>query len=465
MSVSTITPSDLNRLTIRIFLIIAIPVLLIFTFLTGPFQVSDEPAHFLRAIAISHGQITPVISTSRDSAGGLVESSAANLAVKYGDPFKVGFNEHYRFFSRDLIKSYKIYNSHDLVYAPFSNTAIYFPAAHAPQAAAIFIARLFGINTLGWLYAGRLINVALFILISCYAISILRGFEVFVVTFLFLPMGLFEAASISADPAIITLSLILCGLIKFILEKKKLRPLDYILFGICFVYVGLSKFAYIPICLLPLILILLNDKIGRHFYIIFVMTILLVLSWVIWVLFVHNDVFNMRLDGSYVNVNAQVHLMISRPRDFLVTLVTSIRKDGKMELEMMVGSRLGWLTAYNPRWAFKLSWALLILAAFVRTESFVGSVKTSFIIVFCVLSSFLMMYMLLYLQFTPVGGKHIDGMQGRYFLPLAALAPIVFGGIVVKPKIAAAMIYGLSALSILPLGATMWTLLHRYWQL
>jgi uncharacterized membrane protein len=76
-----------------------------------------------------------------------------------------------------------------------------------------------------------------------------------------------------------------------------------------------------------------------------------------------------------------------------------------------------------------------------------------------------MMYMLLYLQFTPVGGKHIDGMQGRYFLPLAALAPIVFGGIVVKPKIAAAMIYGLSALSILPLGATMWTLLHRYWQL
>ena len=55
--------------------------------------------------------------------------------------------------------------------------------------------------------------------------------------------------------------------------------------------------------------------------------------------------------------------------------------------------------------------------------------------IFIVISTIILMSTSLYLQWTPVGSRLIEGIQGRYFIPLFALLAFVSTKIKIMPKI------------------------------
>ena len=57
------------------------------------------------------------------------------------------------------------------------------------------------------------------------------------------------------------------------------------------------------------------------------------------------------------------------------------------------------------------------------------------LIIFIILIVIILMSTSLYIQWTPLKNNTIYGIQGRYFLPLLMLVPILFDKIKLSPKI------------------------------
>jgi uncharacterized membrane protein len=92
----------------------------------------------------------------------------------------------------------------------------------------------------------------------------------------------------------------------------------------------------------------------------------------------------------------------------------------------MVGRRLGWLDVMLPKTTVRLALAALVVAFLFRAP-IAGLQPLSRLTTFFLLSGALIAsYLLLYLQFTPVGNDVVVGFQGRYLIPLLPLMILIF---------------------------------------
>jgi len=110
-----------------LYLVIATPTVLALCLLTGPFQVPDEPAHFLKISQLVNGGILPLSSADHTSAGGLVDQGAAALAERYADFDR---NHTVTFNLPTIDALFTTPKSNVATFASFSNTAIYFPLSY-----------------------------------------------------------------------------------------------------------------------------------------------------------------------------------------------------------------------------------------------------------------------------------------------------------------------------------------------
>jgi len=125
-------------------------------FLTPPFQVQDEPAHFFRAFQISEGKLFPKsysISLGEYLPLSLNKFEDVWAKVVVEKKGKTSFSDF-----RDAMKiPLKV---HQTKFFSFHNTALYSPVTHLPQASGIFIGRFMGLPVLVIFYLGRIFNGA-----------------------------------------------------------------------------------------------------------------------------------------------------------------------------------------------------------------------------------------------------------------------------------------------------------------
>jgi len=411
-----------------IYVCVATPLLLALCFLSGPFQVPDEPAHFFRAVQISHGQMLPVVGPDGHSAGGLVDAPAIALVGDVMGRLKA-FGAEPRAALAEILADGAREGQGPPTYTAFNNTVIYFPLVYLVPAVAITAARQAGLEPIAWLYVGRLANAGAALVVSFLSILLFEEAAVYAFVLCLLPRVLFEEASVSADALLIPFATLFWALLARLAVTGAAKR--YVLPGLllAMLYVCVGKFAYIPMAVLPPLVAAIEGRRSPRVAALAAASGLVFGCWLLWSLIVRNDVFTIGYHVGVVDAHQQLHAVLRDPAMFVEALARSFRTTEASLFLGMDGPVVGWLHNITlPAPILYLSLATLAAAAVFRRPGPMPRAATRWASAAVVLGCVVAIYFLLYLQFTPVGVARVDGMQGRYFIPLLAAVPIVLGG-------------------------------------
>ena len=178
----------------KLFLLVAIPLSLMYALLVLPLNVPDEGTHLIKAYDISIGHIVTQIDEEGKSYA-IIPRELENYSYMRFQNYKDVFNELQRTTDyKDQVRT---------VCAAQGNS----PFLYVGSVMGFLIGRIFGINLFYVVYLSRIINIVIYLVFGYLTIKKVPFGKLVMVIYLCMPMMLQQAASCSAD-AILNATLI-----------------------------------------------------------------------------------------------------------------------------------------------------------------------------------------------------------------------------------------------------------------
>lgn len=404
----------------NIFLLIVPFVCLMFMITMPIFRNHDEYYHWFKAYEVSQGTlITPI------KEDGTLGSFMPNGVYKilYDDWYSATYKELKEKTNVDLEKDNKV-----IVYP--DTAAVYSFVQYIPQALGIAIARIFTSNVLVLTYAGRMMNMLVAIGLIYLAIKIMPfGKKLFLVPAM-IPATLEGVSSLSPDAMTISMAFLYFAYIMYLSFGKieKIQWKERIILLVMSVIVALCKIVYLP--LVGLMLIIPKEKFkdnsNKNKIITFIIIALIAtIANLTWLGFSSRYLVDFREGDSKV----QVLLAIKNPIRLIQTGLYSVDFYGNNHLTSLFGATLGW--GETIRFNTFVPYGFLII--YLVVALFDNEIKDKFkpYQIFWLLAVALLIiglvYASLYVQWTTIGSPTIDGIQGRYFLPIIPIIMMILG--------------------------------------
>lgn len=412
---------------LRLFVPSAVVIGLCYVFITPPFHVPDESAHFWRGLAVANGVVLP-----QRPAPAVVRlpHGFLNLVWSLRDSASISKLEQTRSIQleRENVQ-------------PVRYPALYTPLPYLPQSIAAFVGMLAEARPVTIFYAGRILNLLFAIGVFVLAMRVAPDFGAILAGVALLPMTMFLFGSWSADASTIALGALYTAL--------ALRGRSGVALAAVALAIGLCKPAYF---LLAAIVWLTprsrTVRIGT--------TLAMIAGTVISTIYVRSGYFNMRL-GLPVDPDAQWRCIVSDPLRFARVVAQDISNHTRFYVEETVG-RLGFNDLILPAWVILTALALLIAIAATRGVDLPVRVRLGGVAIF--IASALGILLSQYLIWSIVCGETIDGVQGRYFLPLL---PLALAAVSARPRRWSIPDGAIVAVAALCNAAALGTLTFRYW--
>jgi len=409
------------------FLVIALAWGVAQVFLVPPLQVPDEGDHWLRAWAMTDGQLT----ADRQGMVTLPASfaPAADLYMRliavYGLPLSLegqaGFSGY-----EDLFNSPGPAGTIKVV----SRVANYGPLGYVPQAVGVGLGRLVGAAPLTCFYLARLANLLAAVALLFFAIRLAPfGKQLFAFVAL-LPMTMFELASVSCDALTISGAMFFTALVLWASRRATLRRVDVALLLVASALLLNVKPGYWALILL-LLLIRPAQMGGRIRYVAFLAANVLAVAGVFLVV--------LQLTSTDAQVGAvgvppaQLSFVLHQPLGFLGILWSNVQADLlKWTLESI--GVMGWLRIGLPP-----AFYLFVLAAgpvfLIRTseEEVSPKLRSRALLAAVGVAEFVTIGVALY-AFLPLTGAGAIFFQGRYLAPVWLLLMLAAYGIRFKRR-------------------------------
>ena len=454
----------------RFFLCVAPVMCLLMVWLTPPFQVADERAHFFRIYQISEGQWHAVKFEHR--VGGFMPVSLLHTALAFANmPF-----QPQQKLNRDLwCQAWLIpLRPEERVFTDFSGAGYMSLCSYLPQAAGMRIGAIFNSPPIALLYLGRLVNAIGWCLFVYLALRLIPTASWLLTALALAPMSFFQAASLSYDATINGLSFLLLALVlrRAFAGDYGLNWKDLFIWMLLGGAIIVSKPFYAALALLVFIVPpALAGKMSHYAKAILFLAVVIAIclgpgSWRHAAAnFMNYDEYNPAFRNTQAfmpgsDTTQQARYMLSHPGSFL--------RAGVFEAVNVVNYAgwigiLGWLDTPFPGW-FYLGFGLLVLflVATDRAPDVRIFVWQRILLVGIAALAAASVCFTLYLTFSPVGARFITGMQGRYLIPIMPLALIALHG---RPvRMPAAWCYQLIPVILVAVQAiTVTVILRRYY--
>lgn len=410
--------------------------------LTPPLQAPDEAQHFERAYQLSELRIWSVVHG--DQAGDVLPVSLPDMTRRFlgsttlhqariVSPEPIGVTA--RELSRPLDPSRR-------TFVDFTGAAFYSPLPYLPQAAAIAAGRWVGFGPMVLLYLARLANAAASVGLLALAIRLLPAGRSVLMLIGLLPMALFLYGSASPD-AMTLASAFLFTALAVRAQTVGGWSRRALALGACAGLIFCSvKPVYTPLLLTGLVPAILEQ--GRRWTALRDQALLLLVVCVPTVLWTWSSPMIVAAMLPNVQPAGQISFILHHPVNFAVVLARTLYEDKSFYWHSLVGT-LGWLNVDLPRWAYKAPVVGLVAAALLdgglRRRLAPAAALWQLLLV---AGGVVLTLTALYLGWTPVGGPLILGVQGRYFLSLAAMAGLSASALV--PQLAPPRMQSLSVL-------------------
>jgi uncharacterized membrane protein len=381
-----------------------------------PFQTPDEPAHFFHAYAVSEGRPRALHGVGR--IGDILPASLG--VVAYGLLDDVPFHEERK------VDPQRIRTALRVPLAPARRDFLDFPGSafssfvpYLPQAAGVLAGRLAGAPPLVILYLIRLSNLLVSTLLIFLAIRLAPGLRWFTAAAALTPMSLCVRASASADALTIAAAyLLVAAAARLAWGEEEVGWRAVALLIGASVLTCLTKAAYFPLMLVALIVPRHRFVQGRRGAVLLVHFLLSGLATA-YALDVTRVVdIPLRLDSS-VDAGRQTRDALHEPWRFAAVAAADYVRHTPRYVAQFVG-KLGWADVSLPT-VFLLAYVALLGALLIldtsprlRVEPWQrGALAAAVLLTMGLISASQ------YAVWTPYRADYIDGIQGRYFLPLA----------------------------------------------
>ncbi len=395
----------------KIFLMIIIPLGIIHAIINPLGRVPDEDTHIRRAYEISYGHLLTKVNEEGDVGREL--PAELNLVTKE--------NETYNIFEQNKEKEY----GEEKQFLTFNNTAIYAFICYLPQAIGILITRIFGANIITQIYAARIVNLLVYVVLIYFAIKKIpfKKFALFMITFL--PITIQEAASLSPDALTNAICIFFVSYILYLIySAEKLSKKDYIILGISSVFVALVKIIYLPLC--ALVFMIPNDKFDskKKKYIIlitiFILSVILNLGWLKYANSHYRQAYN------EANPQEQIRFVLEDPYRYVITCFRDIHLRLDYYLLGLVGKDLSHIDI-DMSMIMQLPLILLVLFSFIcdENEKIKPNWKIKIFFGVIMLAVIALLFTSEYIAWNPVGNFWVNGVQPRYYIPILLILAVI----------------------------------------
>lgn len=429
-----------------LFVAYGVLAVLLLAWTVPPFQNVDEIAHFLRAESVARLQLfSPRAADGR--AGGAIMSVIPRAA----EPFADLRTDPLMTLDRSVLEQSTGLRWRDPPeLAGFANTAIYPPFLYLPQAAAVLAGVTLDLPVLRTLNLARGLAGLAGVLLGAAAIARAGPGGIYLFALLALPMSLNLLASPSQDALMLPLAELAAAELASSLRTGRQTGRGFGLMCLALALVIMARPPYIPLALLPL------AAPGRSLGGRLLGAGLVAAAALAWSLSAVAATGLVPLTGT--DPAAQLAHLLQHPSLSLVA--ATLAESGRLYVFGFLG-KLGWLDVDLPR-PYYAAAAAQLLAAFALT---LGRARAAapLLVLTAVLASVAAVFAVQYATWTPVGAPLIDGVQGRYFLPPAAMLLALAPARTEPGPFLRAAIAGIALFPALSIAVAVRALLWRYY--
>jgi uncharacterized membrane protein len=399
--------------------------------LTPPLEGPDEPAHFLRAYGISLGEIVPTMADEHGRKGILVPARLhRGYAVFEHALFKLGKTKDFDY--RNVWAEYsRIAADPDTgrppVFQLYWGSEGYAPVAYLPQAGAAVLARMADLDFVATLLLMRFAGLAAMTAVTAYAIALAGRLGWTFLLIAMLPAALYGRSMVSADGAALACTMVITALCVRAARSGESRRWERALFMTLCV---LSKPPQLAFVLLEAMTRPFRQW-PRHWRTLALVVLPGLILAPLWVVAVSGDAGTWRLfqntamPPEHFSIAWKLRFMLEHPLHFPLAVITGLRWSRHYWLQLI--GILGWLDTWLQLWVYPVVTLALVAVCLVPIELERSTrLRIALVSGLTVFVYWLAIYLIFFMIWTPIASIEVEGVQGRYFLPvLPALALVV----------------------------------------
>ena len=396
----------------KLFLIMGLSIGSLYTFAIPLSCAPDEIAHFFRIYEISDGYFSTTIREDGLFTGS-VQPSNLQFSVSNLVQGRVKYTE--------IIDNLK-YTADGPEDFAANSAGGYSIVSYLPHTVGMFIGKTLNLPIVASAYLSRFFHLIACIITLYFCIKYIPFLKFFIFFLAFLPISMQSMATLSADGFLICSTF---ALITFILHATfnvdfKIKPKHLLLVLLLCLIVSLGKSIYSPVCLL--LFTIPKERFGsmpRKLISIFSLGAITLVTLLLWLK-------SVPALSSVTDSSTQLDTLIHSPFTFVRMLGETLIVKTPAYLGQIFGRFLEWFNlVLTMVYVVPSGLCFIYLVIKEKKNVFISRwfrILSIFAICFAALASFIVMY----IQWTPTDSTIIQGVQGRYFMPLLLLVPIIF---------------------------------------
>lgn len=303
------------------------------------------------------------------------------------------------------------------------------------QAIFIEIAKILNLPFSVMYMLGRLGNLLMYVVVSFFAIRHIPIGKILLAVIAMMPTPLFLATVYSYDATVNAFVFlgIAYWLGELLSEKEKISLKNYLIFVIAISIASCVKAVYAPLLLLGILIPERKFKNKKEEYWLKGITVFLMLGLAATFLIPTESRTDTR--GGDTGVGRQLKLIFLHPWNYTKLLLSNI---WNRLLDFSIGTSSMSLVGHLGEVKYT-QWIIAFLTAVVLTEKKddTGKMKKAHKVIIggIIFVIICLIWTALYLSYTPVGADVIEGVQGRYFIPLLLPGFLLFDFATIREKI------------------------------
>ena len=387
----------------------------IYNFVLTPYMTPDESYH----IDMSYRHSNTLLG---------IESAGENKCYKRQDDTELEFT------SSPSLENYKIIydglfsmaENDTLVEAEATSTTEAPMIIYLPAVLGMTLARLLHLGTVPMLLLGRWFSLLGFTILTYFGMKKLPFGKTALFLLAVLPMNLQQCTSFSYDAVITGVSfLYICWCVSLAFGEKQVKATDMLGLGILGIILVYGKSGvYLPLALLIFLIpaARFGGKRVRNLCVLglFLLPVLCFLNQnTATVSYIATTTEATATVGSSTTAGYTIGYFLSQPLELVRMLANTLSDKTAFYLESLVGQKMGWVEIDISEVISMLFWLLLILASLKTKEEpmYIRTGQKWWIVFVCAVCAGLILAGML-LTWTPRGYVSIEGVQGRYLIPL-----------------------------------------------
>lgn len=423
----------------RLFLLFSLIFGSLFIFLLPPFATPDEPAHLIRSVEFSQGAIF--------GHGKVPESFKkfvdAGVGIDFSDKTKREERlKHIRTLSEQAHTA-----PGNLIELPYSRAVVYTPASYLAAIPAIWLSEIMNASPLQMLSLARIFTflAATALLYAAIRITPILKWPMFFLCLF--PTSLYIRSGLNADNLTVGYAFLFFALILFVQEGvKKINLRDVFFLSLLSFLVCLSKNAYVFFPLLLCIVPRTQFTSERIYKLAWVAIVIVpMLAGVAWTFEIKhllsvtpfpsienspmNDIWH-RPAG--IDEMGQIRWLIEHPIDLLKTLSFAMLLGTPVFIYDMIGKLIVAGISFPAWFSFGMFAGLFYLSD--NTPPRIKERLPRRMVAGCFIVMYVGIILLIHIASSPLGSWVVEGVQGRYFLPLVPLLLLIVKKPACTPK-------------------------------